>query len=345
MARKPFTPPKLTTLPKRHRKLYRWEFLRRQLGRLLILVSLGFMVVALPTVIDNWDEEGFSSPTLVVDANQAIPLWFSGFENGFPGEWLYWRNWNYLYRIFSRDGRATGYRQAHWTILDREQALKAKIKPIEGDHLYKGWIVDAETDGKSHRAYPILHLEDAQKDYTKQPPMPIVNRFYVWADWDTRQVGKTDWMHFLTLGNNPQWQVSTMSMVGPNSTLELAHVGKLNGFAEGNGWENLTDIPAIAMPLRQWVRFTVYVDYQKPLMVVWMDGQPIFRANGGTLRPTGKSTPYLLRAHWGMYAKATLNNGVQYNDSIQIWGLPKPLTRFTEEPISPYDGRGVMITN
>lgn len=68
-----------------------------------------------------------------------------------------------------------------------------------------------------------------------------------------------------------------------------------------------------------------------------MNGRLIIRARGRLL--DGPSD-YLLRAHWGLYAGGYTDNGVQYNDSIQLWTLDQPLSDPTMEPLSPYDGPG-----
>ena len=44
----------------------------------------------------------------------------------------------------------------------------------------------------------------------------------------------------------------------------------------------------------------------------------------------------LMRAHWGWYSSGSIDQGVQYNDEIQIWTLGSPLTDLEPEPPSPY---------
>jgi hypothetical protein len=62
-----------------------------------------------------------------------------------------------------------------------------------------------------------------------------------------------------------------------------------------------------------------------------MDGVPIMRA---TVTTAGGSAMRV--AHWGLYASGSLDQGVQYNDDIQIWTLDGPWTDFDREPPSPY---------
>ncbi len=299
-----------------------------------------YTIAVEPSQVKDTNGNAIASQTLgtfkasVFDST-GIPLWKSGFENGFPGE--EWRNWDPGY--YSETGEFNGFHNSNWTILDKSQAAADGVTVNEGDHIYKGWINGP--DSELHRAYPLIYGDDVNPEYPNGLPSPVVNRFYAWMDWDPSSVSSSEWMHFATFGNDTRWNVTTMSAKGPQGKLELAHVGNINEFAQGKGWERLNDA---YMPLREWVRFTVYIDYVTDLMYVWMDGKPIFRANGGTIDYDGPSdtadTPNLLRAHWGLYGPGSLDTGVQYNDSIQLWQLPKSLTDFSQEPLSPYDGAG-----
>ncbi len=256
---------------------------------------------------------------------QAIPVWFSGFENGWPGgEWLNWSG-----------NRPDQPGTSSWTILNAAQAAAEGVTPVEGTHVYKGWINSAASS--SHRPYPGVSFDSihggGNPDFPNGVPSPFVNRFYVWMDWQPSQVSGFGWMSYLTLSNNVDWRVTTMSSITPADRLELAHVGPYGGFDAGNGWERLQNV---YMPSRQWVRFTVYTDYRAgyDVQYVWMDGVPVFRANGGNIDQT---TDYLLRAHWGLYASGNVPSGTMYNDSIQIWTLTEPWTEFAYEPPSPYE--------
>ncbi len=51
----------------------------------------------------------------------AFPIWFSGFENGFPGEW-------FDYAPPADEG------SAGWDIVEAEDG----VVPLEGTHMYKG---------------------------------------------------------------------------------------------------------------------------------------------------------------------------------------------------------------
>jgi hypothetical protein len=232
--------------------------------------------------------------------------WSSGFEQGFPGEWLDYDNGSY-----SASGTMPAGRVSAWTIIDKHSG-----EPVRsGQHSYKGWITGAA--GESHRAYPGIHTDIAT---------PIVNTFWVYLDADYGTMSPPDWIHFGTWGNwDPktdagQWALHTMSV--RDSKLEFAHGTPHSG-------EYIGPSPRPDFPLRQWVRFTMYIHYQGAdgFVQVWQDGVAMLRA---TL-PKNPGTR-LRTAHWGMYASASVKGGVQYNDDIAIWRLPQPLADLSSEP-------------
>jgi hypothetical protein len=242
------------------------------------------------------------------------PLWFSGFESGWPGG-----EWNPYAPSGPMVDQGLG---ALWDIVGVDDG----VAPIEGDFMYKGWITEAAA--ASHRAYPVLHGDERYG-----PESYIVNRFYVWADVE---LTGTQWFHFATWASNAEWLVWTMSILrgsGNDYRVEVAHLWN------GGGAEVLSP-RAHQFPMRQWVRFTKYIDFSGDgYMRLWMDGVPIFEGTGD---PISAYDDWLLRAHWGLYGTGDLTEGVQYNDSIQIWALDEPLEDLEAEPWSPYDGAGVI---
>ncbi len=237
---------------------------------------------------------------------EAIPQWRSGFETGFPGdEWL-----DYDSGAWTESGVPNPGTTEAWTIVDRTE-----FDDVWADeHCYKGWIFGASPDGSSHRAYPGIHVDI---------PSPLVNRFMVYLDADYDAMSDSDWIHFATWGNNPDWEVHTMSV--RRRVVEMAHLD----------WSYIGPTPQPEFPLRTWVRFTVYIHYTPGgdgLVYVWQDGVPVLEGHYTTR--TGQN---LMRAHWGMYASGSVDQGTQYNDEIQIWSLTEPLSDFTTEPPSPYD--------
>ncbi|MBI5477461.1 MAG: hypothetical protein HY906_01320 [Deltaproteobacteria bacterium] len=260
---------------------------RRRASLTCPLVFLALLVTTLPA-------PARAQPT-------ATPFWRSGFETGFPGEWLDYDNGSYTATGVPNGGFAEA-----WTIVDRTQLPDV----FAGDHAYKGWLLAAQAD--SHRAYPVLHTD---------VPSPLCNSFMVWLDVDYGLLTAPEWVHFATWGNNPDWAVHTMSV--RDRKLEMAHLA----------WSYIGPTPQPDFPLRQWVRFTAYVDYAgaSGYIRVWQDGVPVLEGTYSTVAGTS-----LQRAHWGMYASGSITQGVQYNDEIQLWTLDGPWTDLDVEPPSPY---------
>jgi hypothetical protein len=271
-------------------------------------------------------DTNFSTPTK--------PLWYSGFENGFPGgEWL-----NYDTGTYTSNGQST--QSSNWTILNQTQGSQEGVMKLSGNSVYKGWINTESTS--SHRPYPVLQIDPSGQwnsdttfnNYLSSPSVPVVNRFYAYMDWDPSKISDSDWLSFMTVTNNTYWGVVGLSLRGANGQLEMAHAP----------WQTVTSTPAI-MPSDRWVRFTTYMDFKANLLYVWMDGTLIFKmTQGGNLNYTNGSngqTAYLRRAHWGLYANGGFSDATVYNDSIQLWTVQAPLTNPSQEPWSPYDGDGV----
>jgi hypothetical protein len=83
---------------------------------------------------------------------------------------------------------------------------------------------------------------------------------------------------------------------------------------------------APSMPLRQWVRTTVYINYYTGSMHVWQNGQKVVSA--AFTRPI----PTMCQWHWGLYASGPNDDIVLYEEDISIVKLQQPLTNFTVEP-------------
>ncbi len=243
-----------------------------------------------------------------VGAQQPIKYWRSSFETGFPGEWL-----NYDNGAWTEDGTPNPEKNEAWTIVDGSEVPGGAI---HGSKVYKGWVLQAQSE--SHRAYPCIHCDYAS---------PLVNSWWVFLDTDYANFPNGGWHHFATWGNNPDWDVHTMSVLG-SGNMEMAHV---------SDFEIVGDI---AMPLREWVRFTVYIEYAPAgnnLVYCWMNDQPCMKATN--IKPGGSN---LQRAHWGLYTSGNIFEGVQYNDDVQVWGLTEKWTDFKKVPPSPYDSTPII---
>lgn len=251
-------------------------------------------------------------------------VWESGFENGQgPPEWSAYDNGSW-----SPDGSMPPGRTSAWTIVDRSSG-----EPVhEGDHAYRGWIVGSANE--SHRAYPGISAGPGQH-LPATIAAPFVNTFAVWLDLDWSRLAPTDWVHFGTWSNDPDWCVHTMSV--RDGRLEFAHAVPFSG-------EWIGPTPRPEFPLRRWVRLTVYVEYdgETGFVQAWQDGVAVLRADLAQCRGDR-----LYHAHWGMYANGAVADAVQYNDSFKIWTLDRKLTpeELTSEPLpAPEPGPAVSAS-
>jgi hypothetical protein len=266
-----------------------------------------------------------TAPAAALAAPSYTLAWFSGFENGWPGgEWHPWNNGSW-----SPTGAMLPGRVSAWTIVSR-----ASGEPVfGGDHSYRGWIEGPA--GSSHRAYPGIAADDPT-NIPEPIESPLVNSFMVWLDADFEALAPSDWIHLGTWGNNESWIVHTMSV--RDAKLEMAHLSPFAG-------EYIGPLPRQDFPLRQWVRITMYIEYNGTTGFVqaWQDGVPMLR--GAWTQTPGTA---LLRAHWGMYANGAVDHGVQYNDDLAIWTLDEPLSDLVTEPLpttvpEPSSGAGGAI--
>jgi hypothetical protein len=247
-------------------------------------------------------------------APEPTPAWYSGFEQGFPGEFLDYDNGTYT----DQDAPNPGKTEA-WSIVGADKFSDILV----GEHVYKGWVTGEAAD--SHRAYPVVYLD---------VPTPLVNSFWVYLDVDYDKLDpQTDWVHFGTWANNEDWNVHTMSVLGRK--LEMAHL---------KSWSYIGQQPQADFPLRQWVRLTVYIHYPPGgdgSVCVWQDGEAVLAGQWDAVQ--GQN---LRRAHWGEYAAKSVDHGTQYNDEIQIWTLSEPLPGCSgAEPASPYPQPGDTDTD
>jgi len=328
LSRKPFRR-RLKPLPHQQEQvtLTRQERWGQIWGWLLLTITVGLLLSLIP---EYWAHRGGASHQPVA-AKQGTPLWRSGFEQGWPREWR------------SRPGgmtdEAPGEPAAHQPssgkILGKQEAQTQGVSVPQGNYIYQAQIT-ASTTARPHRIGPVLAMEMVNPSYFTRPPKPLVNQFYVWVDWDNPSLSSQDWLNLVTLANNTTGVGVSLRVRGPKNQLELVEAGSQGGFKQGDGWEIIAPTESVNLPLHRWVKLTILVDYERPLLVVWLDGVPIFRANGGQLQPQAQSSPYLWRAHWGLTGASGLKKARVYNDDIRIWALPEPLTAIASPPTPPH---------
>jgi hypothetical protein len=182
-------------------------------------------------------------------------------------------------------------------------------------------------EGNVHRGYGGLQFSGDQPvpAYTNtgqgiDAPFGVVNTFHVWFDTTATFTGGK-WFSFWTINGSCDWSeaVLTLGLEDPSNRLATAHYqngGGTRTFAPG----------APGLPLRQWVRITIYVNYYNETMYVWQNGTKI-----SDVTFTRASTR-ICQWHWGAYASGDNDNVVLYEDDNSIWKLEQVWTDFAREP-------------
>lgn len=214
-------------------------------SRWCLIVVIAHAVNACTQDTDSSYSGRFSSLRSIPQDPIYTEAWSSGFERGFPGEWLNYENGFTIDQV-----DIFGEKKNAWSIVNETEAPGV----IEGKHAYKGWVWASQKE--SHRAYPVIHTDIAT---------PLVNVFWVWLDIDYDLMAINDWIHFATWANNPDWHVHTMSV--RDRFLRMAHLDS----------SYIGPIPRPDFPLRQWVRLTSYIHYygEEGYIRVWQDGVPM----------------------------------------------------------------------
>ncbi|MEB3174252.1 MAG: hypothetical protein VKN60_03550 [Cyanobacteriota bacterium] len=296
-------------------------------GWFLLLVTVGLLLSLIPEPLTELGLNPWASPTPET-GRLSQSLWRSGFETGFPGEWLTRRQTKQPQATFQAGGKLSNSGPARWTILNPAQVGLTGITAPEGKHIYAGQLTQAQ-ETPPPAPYPVLEMEVANPAYLAAEPKPLVNQFYVWLDWP--KPGAGEGVALMTLAAAEDWQGVSLRVSGAKGELELVGAGPLGGFKTGDGWEIIAPLEPVYLPRRRWVKMTVYLDYAEPLLVVWMNETPIFQANGGSLLQARQS-PYLVRAHWGLAPAPTASQARLYNDAIALWTLEAPLENWETPP-------------
>jgi hypothetical protein len=183
------------------------------------------------------------------------------------------------------------------------------------------------TEGNVHRGYGGLQFSGDQlvPAYTNtgqgiDAPFGIVNTFHVWFDTTATFTGGK-WFSFWTVNGSCDWSenVLTLGLEDPSHRLAAAHYqtgGGTRTFAPG----------APGVPLRQWVRITVYVNYHTETMYVWQNGTKISDVT------FVRASTRICQWHWGAYASGDNDNVVLHEDDNSIWKLQQAWNDFSREP-------------
>jgi hypothetical protein len=191
--------------------------------------------------------------------------------------------------------------------------------------------------GKSHRSAIVCQTAESHRGYgglrflgdvvlpSFSSPSPgginaphgVVITFWNWLDvpytFDT-----TRWLSLMTVTHdcsNSWQQVVTLNIDDSSMRLKPVHVSSVS-YAPG----------APAMPLRQWVRITVYLNYAAGSMHVWQNGAKVCSA------AFSRPVTTMCQWHFGLYASGPNYDVVLYEDDLSMVKLLQPLTSFAAEP-------------
>jgi hypothetical protein len=148
-------------------------------------------------------------------------------------------------------------------------------------------------------------------------PNGVVVQFNIWLNVPYA-FSPTKWLSLMTATHDcsNNWdQVVTLNLDDATRRLKPVHVSSVT-YAPG----------APAVPLQQWARVTVYLNYSTGSMHVWQNGVKVVSAT--FTRPITT----ICQWHWGLYASGNNDDIVLHEDSIRILKLQQPLTNFTIEP-------------
>jgi hypothetical protein len=240
---------------------------------------------------------------------RATRLWFEDWETGDYSRWTS--------RSYDND----------WGNSCQSNGISNE-RSVSPSHANRSEITCAYTsEGNVHRGYGGVQFEGdrpvpAFNDQGQgiDAPNGLVNTFHVWLETSTTfTAGK--WFSFWTVNGSCDWSedVLTLGLEDPSRRLAAAHYQP-----EGGTRTFAPNAPGV--PLRQWVRITIYVNYHAETMSVWQNGTKI---SDVTFR---RASTRICQWHWGAYASGDNDDVVLFEDDNSIWKLEQPWTDFAREP-------------
>lgn len=152
-------------------------------------------------------------------------------------------------------------------------------------------------------------------------PHGIVNTYWSWIE-TTRPFADGRWFSFWTVTNDCGWQepVITLGLEDASYVLTPAHIVNTGGTVD---WaDNRTPVP-----LGQWFRTTIYINFYEGEMAVWIEGEALLTAT------FTRNDNDICHFHWGAYADGRNDDVVLYEDNNALWKLSSALGDFEQEPL------------
>lgn len=250
-----------------------------------------------------------SAQTTTPQCLRATQLWSEDFETGDHRRWTS--------RSYSED----------WGDECQSTAIST-ARAHSGRHSQRSEIVcESRSPEGVHRGYGGLQLSGAQvlPQHTNSgtgldAPHGIVTTFWTWLDAGYAfEDGR--WVSLFTINPSCDYtdRVVTLGLDQRDGVLRAAHY-----------WPEATQTierGAPPMPMRQWVRVTVYLNLYTGDMHVWQDGRSVLHVEGIHRRMTT-----MCQWHWGLYASADNTDVVLFEDDMSVWKLDQAWTDWSREP-------------
>jgi hypothetical protein len=179
----------------------------------------------------------------------------------------------------------------------------------------------------SHRGYGVLRFQGDSVLPAIVPstggidaPNGVVVTMWKWLD-APYTFDSTRWLSLFTATHDcsNNW-VQTLSVNIDDSSMRLKPV-------RVDGVQYAPNAPA--MPLRQWVRITMYLNFHTGDLHIWQNGTKVCQA--WFTRPSTRVCQF----HFGLYASGPNSNVTLYEDNYSIVKLSQPMTNFALEPRFP----------
>lgn len=222
-----------------------------------------------------------------------------------------------------------------------------------GTFAHRAWMTGRNPvvagENTNHRGYPAIQL--ARRDGPFEGLVRL--EWKVFLDVELRACRDQDWFSLMTLSSYADDQWYQVQLLNVDSQL-IAHLMHVPSY--GQAVHDLFQTHTVRVPLRQWVTFTVLVDYgsanpwNSPVIAAWQDGVLVSaarftpRIDPGTVpaekRPACLSgwdgqdladaerrcqldfrAGALAQAHFGLYAPPLLQSGEVFNDDLEILEL------------------------
>lgn len=230
------------------------------------------------------------------------------------------------------------------------------LSPAEGATgplAHRAWMTGRNPvvsgENTNHRGYPTIQLH--RRDGPFEGLVRLELR--VFLDVELRACREQDWFSFMTLSSyaDDQWPQVQLLNVDAQGIPHLMHVPTM-----GQAVHDIFQTRSVRVPLRQWVTFTVLVDYgadnawRSPYLAAWQDGVLVSAARFNprvdpAAVPERQWPPCLAgwsgqavadaeqrcqldfrpgalaQAHFGLYAPPLLEAGQVFNDDLEILEL------------------------